>query len=773
MPRKRLRPTPKLKAVPETMERDHLNLLCNVNELSSLLAGSADVDTFLQRTVDMVADHIRADVCSIYMFTESRGELYLRATHGLNPDKVNEVRLGLGEGLVGLCLESRRPVCEQKASENPHFKAVKGLDEEKYESFLAVPIQRGSERIGVLVAQRREEDNFNESDVLALQATASQLAGMIENARILLSFHEQAETGPANGDEMILIRGQTAVEGYAMAPLMVYGRSRANWRKPTPVEDSRAYGLEEFEHALQATEEQIEGLQAQLENKLPEVAAMIFGAHLMILRDPEFAGAMQTRIGDGVNAPAAVRQVATNFIDIFQRSPNAYIREKVSDVEDLAGRLIANLVNTDTDPRPECQGKIVIAPDLYPSELLKLASGGAVGFIVASGGVTSHIAILGRSLQLPTIITNDQKLLELAPDTPLLLDADIGNIYVRPTEEVVASFAERNRRRHETPREKLHGETRLQSGERIRLTANINLLSDVNLARELNAEGVGLYRSEFPFLIRADFPSEAEQVNIYHYLIEQMDGREVTMRTLDIGGDKVAGYFPGHLPEDNPALGMRSIRFSLRYPDIFREQLRAILRAGAGHRNLRLMFPMISSLDEFIRARGMYDACCEELAAEGVPFADDMQVGMMVEIPSVVPVMHDFAKVSDFFCIGTNDFTQFMLAVDRGNERVADYFKPHHPAVLRSLKQVVDAALAHNRDVSICGELAHEPLFIPFLIGIGMPTLSVDAHFLPRLQRQIRRLDMSTCRAHADAVLDKGTTAEVWDLLTTMAPAED
>ena len=422
------------------MQNDHLNLLCTVNEISAMLAGSDDLDTFLQSIVDTVSDHIRSEVCSIYMHDEQNSELYLKATKGLHPDSVNHVRMSINEGLVGLCLKEKIAIRESKASSHPHFKPFTGIDEERFESFLAVPIARGNERIGVLVVQR-ETVAFNNFDERALQATASQLAGAIENARVLLLLKQTSE--PQQGQsELKLIKGQVASEGVVVAPIYIFTQNQKNpLSRIYPGEEN--FDLKAFNRAVRLTNRQISALEKRLEKKLPEMASLIFGAHQMILMDPQFIGKMRGLIKKDKNAAQAIREVSSHYIDIFRNNPNAYMREKVSDIEDLAKRLLNNLTNTKEEDSSESKGKIIIANDLYPSDLLKLSSEGIGGIILCSGGVTSHVSILARSMDIPMIIANEPQLLKIENDQQAILDAEVGNIYLNPTSEILASCEQR------------------------------------------------------------------------------------------------------------------------------------------------------------------------------------------------------------------------------------------------------------------------------------------------------------------------------------------
>lgn len=752
--------------------REHFNLLCSIGDLAALLTGSHDIQGFLQRTVELVARHLKADVCSIYLNDESSDELVLQATLGLNPEAVGRVRMKSGEGLVGATFASLRPIREAHASCNPHFKYFEEADEDRFESFLAVPIQRGVQRIGVLVVQHESPDYFTETDVMALRASASQLAGAVENVRLLIDLYEATGQAPPPSFPLEMpafIRGRIAAGGFAHGPSSFLRKSHT----ALLAGDSRScrrLTLDDFHEAVRRTAEQLMDLQSRLAERLPESASLIFTAHFMILKDPKFTRRVVDAVEAGASPPDAVRAAARHYIGIFSGSAHAYIREKASDMEDLAGRILKNLLRDPTEEPTADQGRIVVASELYPSEILKLASENVAGFVLAKGGVTSHVSILARSLKIPMLIADWPGILELPEDTPLLLDGGVGNIYINPDEKVISQFEshrEARRKAAAVPRE-VCPITRSADGVRVRLMANINLLSELKTARDLNAEGVGLYRTEFPFLVRPTFPSEEEQYVIYRRLFQEMKGREVTIRTLDVGGDKALAYANGTAGA-NPDLGLRSIRFSLHHRNVFEGQIRAILRAAAGAENVRIMFPMISSLDEFREARSALLEWRDMLKAEGLDHHPDPEVGIMVEVPSVVELMPAFAREADFFSIGTNDFVQYTLAVDRGNERVAGYYQPHHPAVLRGLARIVRAATEAGRDVAVCGEMAHELQFIPFLLGIGVRSLSVDPQYLPMVQERIAHLRIARAERHVESLLAEDTTAGTAEILNKRA----
>ncbi len=754
------------------MKRDHSKLICDIGELTSLFTDTSNLDGLLQNITEMIALHMEADVCSIYLFYEQDNELVLRATKGLAPSSVGTVRLKPGDGLTGVAFQELRAVCEGDVSRNPKFHYFSGIGEERFASFVAAPIVRGQTRIGVMTLQSEKKNYFTLEDVNVFRAITSQLATTIEMAKFLISIHRPEQSSPSSAEPPLkFIKGRVGAEGFA------YGASAVmtvpSWEEFSGDKQSAPMTLDDLRAAVTATEKELEALQRQIEEKLFDVASLIFSAQILMLKDHAFLGAMEDMVGRGSHPVDAVCTVVRQYAGRFARMTNEYIREKQYDVMDVGRRLLDNLAGR-SDRKDDLDGKVVIAPALLPSEALKLGSCNVAGIILLSGGVTSHVAVLARSLGIPLVIADAPRLLGLAPGTQVLLDGGMGNVYIAPDDDIMAKFRAKEELKASAAQARgaVLPQTITLDGTRIHLLANINLLGDAPLAREYQAEGVGLYRTEFPFIIRSDFPAEEEQYVIYRRLVEMMEGRELTFRTLDIGGDKMLSYYD-HSRESNPFLGLRSIRFSLRHKDIFARQVRAILRAGAGRtpQEVRIMFPMISSPDEFREASAVAAACCAELAAEGIAHQEHPLIGMMVEIPSALEVIDELAGEAAFFSIGTNDLIQYILAVDRTNEKVADLYIPHHPSVLRALKRVADAAARHGRDLSICGDMAHAPRYSPFLAGIGIRKFSIDARYIPKVQERLRTLDIHKAQAHARALLGMTSVRDIEQALKLMEGA--
>ena len=546
-----------------TKKKDHSQLLCGFAELTGLFADVSTLENFLKRTVEMVAEHMQADVCSIYLYQEDTGELVLKATKGLKQGAVGTVRLKMGEGLTGLAVKEMRFICERDASANLAYKYFPEIGEERYPSFLAVPLLRGQTRIGALVIQNSTKNYFTETDVNACKAIASQLVNTLEMTKVLAGLQEarqkESPSVPPAG-EIKFIKARVGAEGFAMAPAVVFERDTCLLKMPLSPEDD-AVSLEDFDEAVRTTAHQLEKAQKQIEEKLGDVASLIFAAQLLMLKDEEFLRSITVRAGEGTPVRQAIVHTVKKYVSMFESLPNEYLKEKKYDVLDIGVRLLENL-NGGQRQDASYRERIVIAQQLYPSEILKLYAQEVKGIVLLSGGVTSHLSILAGSLEIPLLITDEDWLLRIQPCTVLCIDGEHGHIFVNPDKDVQQTLfqKEADRRQLSETAPRAGDQTATKDGERIFLLANINLLSDVKTAQAYKAEGIGLYRTEFPFIIRSSLPTEEEQFVIYKKLVDSMTEKEITFRTLDIGGDKVLSYYC-YAREENPFLGMRSIRF--------------------------------------------------------------------------------------------------------------------------------------------------------------------------------------------------------------------
>jgi phosphotransferase system enzyme I (PtsP) len=745
------------------MAKDNVDLICDISELAGLFEKSHSLSDFLQSAVSIVAYHMRSAVCSIYLYDEHKEVLTLAATQGLRAEAVGKVTLGLGEGIVGTAMKELRPICEGHGSKNPNFKGIEGIEEEKYEAFLAVPILlRGVMRVGVLVTQDPQPNYFHQNDVKALRAIASQLAVVIENAKLLMSLHE-AESKLATpqpepmAETPAFVKGVTASSGIVKGTAFVLDGHGYDVLTAPADDDESPYTLGDFTLSLQESIQQLTELQNKMEERLGDVASLIFNAHLLILKDDGFSGEMTRLIEQGTPADRAVTSVVNDYINLFSKSSNPRLQEKVLDVKDLGHRLLRNLQQHGED-QGDYAGQILVARELLPSDVLKFAAQNVEGIVIVQGGVTSHISILASSLRVPMVFVDNAGILEIDDGTLVLIDANQGTLFLNPTPSVLSQY-DTLMNRQEAERRAVMPETFTRDGTKITLLSNVNLLSDIETANENKAEGIGLYRSEFPFIVRDEFPSEEAQRLIYSKIFERMPDREITLRTLDVGGDKKLPYHQ-HLEEANPFLGLRTIRFSLKNLPIFKQQLRAMLRSGVG-RPLRIMFPFISSVDDFEEARNVLQECIEELREEGLEHHENPEVGLMVELPAAVEIIDELSATADFLSIGTNDLIQYLLAVDRTNESVSSMYVCHHPAVLRAVYRIVNSAINNDVDVSVCGDMALNEDMLKFLVGIGIRKISIDPNQIPRVQNFISELHTEEARRHARKLLRYGTLREV------------
>lgn len=706
---------------------DGLALINAVGDLAELLGRRNSIDEFLQDLVTTLAEHMDADVCSVYLYDVEQDLLVLRATVGLNPNLVGKVRLGSGEGLTGTAFLNNSPIVELAATDSRLNKAIPDLGEEKYPAFVGVPIKRNNLGIGVLTIQYVDPTAIDDQITRTLRAIASHLAATLENAAALYELHEDrsAISHPAPGAlEALssgLLNGTSASGGIAIG-MLEYLDERMD-TGDTDVVRSLPEAIEMSAHQLQE-------LQQQVDQTLSDVAQMIFSSHLLMLRDDSFVGEM-IRLADAGSEPvSAVQEVVDDFSRRFAAIPDPRFQEKVQDVQDLGHRIVRNLQDRE-QRKGDYRGHVVVAHEIFPSELVKLYLQNAEGLAFASGGATSHVAILAQSLDLPLVATGDPRLFAIPTGTRVVIDAEDGKVVIAPSGEILEAYRARlrARRRADTDADgaQIAPEVTTRDGHRVTILANVNLVKDARAAARIGAHGVGLYRSEFPFLIRNGFPTEDEQLAVYQRVIEEMAGKPVTFRTLDLGGDKLLSTQVGR--EDNPFLGFRGVRFLLAHPEILRDQLRAMLRAGATH-DLGIQFPMVSSIEEFREARNHVSEVLGELKREGIPHCSAPRLGVMIELPSIIETSEELGQEADFFSVGTNDLIMYLLAADRTNHRVSALYRSIHPALLRVLDRLMRAARATNTPVSVCGASAADPAMAIFYMGIGITQLSVDTAHL-------------------------------------------
>lgn len=761
--------------------------ISTLEDISALILQSHDLDETLANIVALVSKRMGTEVCSIYLIEDDGETLRLRATKGLSRSAVGKVSMKLGEGLTGLAAEERRVVSIPEPHNHPRYRYFRETGEERYHSFLGIPLFDRKTPIGVIVIQTKEPRTFTNGEISALSTIAFQISSIVINARLLDSIRQKEEESRRVAVELektrtsllkkkrkktpqqreSTVRGTVAYPGLATGPAHVLDERLGfsdilddEWSDP-------AYELQRLDDALEKTRIETIFLEKQVAERLSQDDAAIFHTHLMILEDRSFIEKLRREIEKGGrSAVHALKQVAGEYTEAFSHMADPYLRERAVDMEDIARRLHANLVGTDNQPLHLKYPGILVARELLPSDMATLDHEKVRGIVTEVGEMNSHAVIMAKSLGIPALVGVTGVMRDVHPDDALILDANSGCLYINPPKHVVAEYQrlERDRSREQEQIDEyreLSAET--ADGRRVVLRANVGLVSDIGIALRNGAEGVGLYRTEFPYMTRGSFPSRADQYLLYRRMVEGFAGQPVTIRTLDIGGDKALPYFAPPR-EDNPFMGWRSVRVSLDYQDIFRTQIEAILMAAC-HGEVKLLFPMISGLDELRACRRIVDEAAANLRREGIPYAPSVPIGIMIEVPAAVLLAGVLANEVDFFALGTNDLVQYILAADRNNPLVKKYYDPFHPAVLHALRQVADTAQTTGKGLCLCGEMATDPQTLLFLIGIGVREFSMAAPYIPGVKQLLRKLPSRVAQKTAREVLAYGDSKSVRDHL--------
>ena len=560
-----------------------------------------------------------------------------------------------------------------------------------------------------------------------------------------------------------MLKGIAASDGIAAAKAYMLVQPDLSFTE-TSIDDPEAE-VKRLDDALAASKKELELIKAKATENLGAEEAEVFEAHLTILADPELIGQIKDKINsDKVNAEAALKSVTDMFISMFESmTDNAYMQERAGDIRDVTKRVMSHLLGV-TLPNPALINEevVIVAHDLTPSDTAQLDRNFVKGFITDIGGRTSHSAIMSRTLEIAAVVGSGNATSEVKDGDMVIIDGIEGDAIVNPSEDQLAEYKQKAADFAAQKAEwKLLKDAKsvTADGKEVTLAANIGTPDDVVGANDNGAEAVGLFRSEFLYMNSAELPTEDEQFEAYKKAIEGMNGKQVVVRTMDIGGDKELPYLP--LPEEeNPFLGYRAIRISLDRQDIFRTQLRALLRASAFGR-LAIMFPMIATVNEFKQAKAIFEEEKANLVAAGVKVSDDIEVGMMMEIPAAAMIADKLAKYADFFSIGTNDLIGYTMAADRGNERVSYLYQPYNPSILRLVKRIIDASHAEGKWTGMCGEMAGDQVAVPLLAGLGLDEFSMSATSILKTRSLMKTLDTTKMQELADKALDCETAEEV------------
>ena len=558
------------------------------------------------------------------------------------------------------------------------------------------------------------------------------------------------------------LKGIAASDGIAIAEAYRLVEPDLSFSK-TSVTDVDAE-IARFKKAVEESTKELEAVRDKAKETLGEDEAQVFDAHLLFLSDPEFTGAIETEIKDEkINAEAALDDTAQKYIAIFEgMTDNAYMQERAADVRDVSKRLMAHLLGKKLpDPASIDHEVVVIAHDLTPSDTAQLNKKYVKGFVTDIGGRTAHSAIMARSLEIPAVVGTETITSDVKDGEMVIADGLDGDVLINPTDAKVKEYTEKGEAfaKRKAEWKKLKDEPSVTAnGKHFTIAANIGTPDDMEGVKENGAEAIGLYRTEFLYMDSSDFPTEEEQFKAYKTVLEGMDGKQVVIRTCDIGGDKHLDYWD--LPEEmNPFLGVRAIRLSMQNPDIFRTQLRALLRASA-YGKLGIMFPMIGTLDELRKAKKILAEEKADLVKKGVKIGDDLQVGMMIEVPAAAVLADQFAKEVDFFSIGTNDLIQYTMAADRGNDNVSYLYQPYNPSVLRLIKHTIDGAHENGIWCGMCGEAAGDDIMFPILLSMGLDEYSMSATSILRIRSLMKKINTEDIKELANEACDVSETYE-------------
>ena len=760
-----------------TPVRDEGLYLLLLKDTADAVARSANLDEALDATVVMVAQRLGYDVCSIYLVDE-QGQLVLSATQGLRKESVGHVRMSPEEGMTGLVAQTERPLFTSRADEHPRFKYFPETGEEMFRSFGGVPLLQRNRCIGVLTVQTRREYPFHANEIVVLQTLAGQVVSLIDVTRRLAPAKKPETKGEPPKPRGLLV-GLGTSPGIGLGTVFTLGVD--SMRAPPPLRpfEGAAREIERFERAREAAARELEALAKQFERDHGAAAAKIFRAHEELINDPALDERVRERIQkDSEPVERAIHATIEEYVHLLKARPSQQVREKVHDFYDIRGNLLRALGiaprEDDTrmglrtaSQRMKLGGPktpiVVLAEMLTPAETAHLDPTHVVAIVTEHGSATSHASILARSLGIPAVVAIPGLIATVAAGEKLLVDGDNGFVFRDPDPTIEGEY----RKRSEAAKEAEHTierelEKRLSDGPTVRgvqLLANVGLPAELGAAKARGASGIGLLRTEFFFLQQRTWPSVKEQVAFYRRAFKQAPQGPIVVRLLDAGGDKELPYMEPR-NEPNPILGLRSVRFLLAQPDVCRAQVQALLEAaGEESADVRILVPLVTTGWELTAVREMI---LEGAAKNGTR---PLPLGMMIEAPSVLYQLDDLVPLADFVSIGTNDLTQYLLAVDRDNELVRHYYSPYHPAVVRALASVQTALAPRGQSISICGEMAGDPLGALALLALGFRSLSVRPRAIPALRTLVHCVHEASFHGLKSQLTSASTSDEIERIL--------
>jgi phosphotransferase system enzyme I (PtsP) len=711
-----------------------------LRRLREVMAEPVSAQERLDKIVVLIAANMVAEVCSVYVL---RGDanLELYATEGLKREAVHQTVMRSDEGLVGLVSSQASAINLSNAQAHPAFSFRPETGEEIYHSFLGVPVLRAGNTLGVLVVQNRARRTYSEEEVEALQTTAMVLAEMIASGELSRPGDQLAARSSVH------LKGAALCEGIALGHVVLH--------EPRVVVTN--YIADDIPKELKHLSTAVETLRSSLDELLEHGDVVEGGEHRDVLEayrmfayDRGWVHKLEEAVMTGLTAEAAVERVQSDTRARMLRQTDPFLRERLHDLDDLANRLMRQLTGRDHAPSRESlpENAIVVARSMGPAALLDYDRKRLRGLILEEGGMHSHVAIVARALGIPAVGDVENATGMADQGDAIIVDGSTGDLHVRPLPDMEAAYAERVRLRARRQQQYQALRDRpcvTKDGEVISLMLNAGLIVDLPHIADTGAAGIGLFRTELQFMVAQNFPRTSEQYALYRAVMDAAGDKPVVFRTLDIGGDKVLPYMR-NVEEENPALGWRAIRLGLDRPGLLRSQLRALLRA-AGSRALKIMFPMVATVQEFEQARELVERELTHLRRHGHKLPDEVQVGSMVEVPSLLYQLDELLERADFLSVGSNDLVQFLYAIDRGNPRVSERFDALSAPVLRALKDIADKGRAHHKPVTLCGEMASQPIGAIALAAIGYRAMSLTPSAVGPVKAALLDLD---CRKAAE-----------------------
>lgn len=742
----------------------------------------AQLQSALERMVSQIKKALKTDCCSVYLADYSQQHFLLMASDGLAKSSLGQTTIGFSEGLVGLVGQREEPLNIANARSHQHFIDAPEVQEDDFNAFLGTPIIHRRKVLGILSIQQKQARHFTENEEAFLVTLAAQLANALADAEVKHLLN-QAKEKNCVVKQLVGIAG---APGIALSQIMVC----------QPKADLSALALKKIE--LNEQEEQIQRVKLalaktsadfeQLSQKLSQIinndSLAIFDVYKQLLTQADISQEVFAKIKQGWQAESALKLVIEHYVMQFEAIDDNYLQERASDIRDLGNRLLFNLQQQHTKPITLPEAFILLAQDVTASMLAEYQHKGLKGIISLSGSANSHAAILAHALEVPAIMGVSGIPMAQIDQQQAILDGYNGELFINPDETLKREYQHLIAQEHALTEKilaEIHLATITPDGRAIELQLNAGLSANFDCPEQLSALGIGLYRTEIPFMNRHYFPSELEQTQLYEKILAGFPKKSVTMRTLDVGGDKSLPYFP--INEDNPFLGWRGIRITLDHPEIFLVQVRAMIRANQHHKNLEIMLPMISNVSEVDEAVRLINQAYYEVNSEvkseakrkkSKPYSDDSldkhnltrpKIGIMLEVPSVIFQLEELAQRVDFFSVGSNDLTQYLLAVDRNNAQVASLHDAYHPAVLRALNTIAEQSAKYLVPLSLCGELAGEPAGALLLLAMGFDKLSMNGHNIARIKWVIRHVDFQRAKIILSHTLKLTTAKQVHSYL--------